>query len=107
MQHPQRSDELESILLGIARIRRAHIELLRAIGPDHPKDADSQEGTWGQPNVAPLIGTDEETAGRLLADLASAGFMTMWPAFDFQGYTVNSLGITLLEVLERYASGSP
>lgn len=28
--------------------------------------------------------------------------MTTWPAVSYQGYTVNSLGLTLLEVLDLY-----
>jgi len=100
---PERCDELESVLIGIARIRRAHIKVLRALGPDRPRAGDGREVTWGGANAAEKVAIDEETVRRLLADLAAAGFMTGWSAFDDLGYTVNALGLALLEVLDQYA----
>jgi hypothetical protein len=101
---PSRSDDAELILLGISRIRRSHIELLRLLA-SHPGSAPEADAPyWNLGNVADLTGVGLDEASRLANDLLGAGFLRGDPAFGTIAYWITEHGKTLLEVLQTLES---
>jgi hypothetical protein len=103
---PERSDEVEVILLGIGRVRRPHIRVLRHLEDD--KDAyivddnghrTSTNGRWQARGIAHALGLTGDEAARLCTDLAGAGFCRQEAALGGMTFEVTDLGHALLTVL--------